>query len=133
MTAKGVEPGLFESLRRLSGTALGMLHSRLSLASLELGAAGERVLVSLLMAVAAALLAGAAVFALSVWLAFVVWDRTGPAVIAMIALAYAVAAAALLWRLRSRVRTTPPLLADTLAELRRDAQLLRAAGERDAL
>jgi uncharacterized membrane protein YqjE len=97
------DPGLFESLRRLSGTAVGMLHSRLSLASLELGAAGERVLVSLLMAVAAALLAGAAVVALSVWLAFALWDRTGP-----------------------------PLLADTLAELQRDAQLLRAAGERDA-
>ena len=133
MAAPSSDPGLFVSLRRLSGTAVGMLHSRLSLASLELGAAGERVLLMLLMALAAALLAGAAVVAASVWLAFALWDRTGPAVIAMIALAYAAAAAVLLWRLRSRTRSAPPLLADTLAELQRDAQLLRAAGERDAL
>jgi uncharacterized membrane protein YqjE len=46
-------------------------------------------------------------------------------VLGWLALAYFAAGAGLLWWLRARLRDSPPLLADTLAELRGDATLLR--------
>ena len=125
MTSRGGEPGLFEALRGLSATGLGMLQSRLELASLEAGEARDRLVFTLILALAAALLIGAAVAALSVWLAFAVWDRLGPGILALLAVVYVVAAAVVLLWLRARLRSEPALLADTLTELRHDARVLR--------
>lgn len=125
MTSRGDERGLFEALRGLSATALGMLQSRLELASLEVEEARDRLVFTLILALAAALLIGAAVAALSVWLAFAVWDRTGPGILALLALAYVAAAVVVLLWLRARLRREPALFADTLTELRHDARVLR--------
>jgi uncharacterized membrane protein YqjE len=88
MTSRGDERGLFDALRALSATLLGMLQSRLELASLEAAEAKDRFVYTLILALAAALLLGAAVAALSVWFAFAVWDRMGPGVLALLALVY---------------------------------------------
>ena len=61
--------------------------------------------------------------------AVALWPTLGHAVLGWLALAYFIAGAGLLWWLRERLRHSPPLLADTLAELRVDAALLR--GEAD--
>jgi len=128
VSAAGAQPGLGESLRRLVAAALGGLQSRLALAGLELEEARERLVVTLLLAFGAALAAAGAVVALSVWLVLVFWDRTGPALVGLFGLAYALLCAVLVWRLQARARTAPTLLADTLAELRRDAESLRPGG-----
>lgn len=119
------EPGLLDALTRLSASVVGTLRSRLELASLELGDAGRRLVVAIVACVAAALLLGGAVAVLTAWVAVALWGTLGHAVLGWIALAYALAGVALLSWLRAYWRCAPPLLADTLAELRHDAALAR--------
>lgn len=119
------EPGVLDALARLGASVVGTLRSRLELASLELGDAGRRLVVTVVACVAAALLLGGAVAVLTAWVAVALWATLGPAVLGWIALAYALAGAAVLGWLRAHWRRAPPLLADTLAELGRDAALAR--------
>ena len=119
------EPGLLDALARFGGSVFGMLQNRLELASVELGEAGSRLVLTIIASFAALLLLGGAVAALSAWVAVALWSTLGHAVLGWLALAYFAAGAGLLWWLRARLRNSPPLLADTLAELRVDAALLR--------
>ena len=119
------EPGLLDALARFGGSVFGMLQNRLELASLELGDAGSRLVLTIIASFAALLLLGGAVAALSAWVAVALWGTLGHAVLGWLALAYFCAGVGLLWWLRARLRNSPPLLADTLAELRVDAALLR--------
>jgi uncharacterized membrane protein YqjE len=123
------EPGLPDALGRFGGSVFGMLQSRLELASLELGEAGERLVLTIIASFAALLLLGGAVAALSAWVAVALWGTLGHAVLGWLALGYFAAGAGVLWWLRARLRNSPPLLADTLAELRVDAALLRGESE----
>lgn len=120
--------GLLDALGRIGGDLFGMLQNRLELASIELGEAGARLVLTIVASFAAVLMLGGAVAALSAWLAVALWPTLGHAVLGWLALAYFVAGAGLLWWLRARLRNSPPLLADTLAELRVDAALLRGEG-----
>ena len=119
------EPGLLDAIARFGGSLFGMLQNRLELASVELGEAGSRLVLTIIASFAALLLLGGAVAALSAWVAVALWSTLGHAVLGWIALVYFGAGAGLLWWLRARLRDSPPLLADTLAELRVDAALLR--------
>ena len=119
------EPGLLDALSRLRGTLFGVLQTRLELASIELGEAGGRLVVTLIASFAAVLLLSGAVLTLSVWVALALWSTLGHAVLGWIALAYVLAGAGLLAWLRGRQRREPSLLADTLTELRNDAVLMR--------
>ena len=119
------EPGLSEALRRLGGNLFSTVRHRLELASIEVGEASGRLVFTLVASIAALGLLGGAVFALSAWLAFALWPVLGHAVLGWIALAYALAGGGLLWWLRARMRTYPPLMAETLAELHNDAAFMR--------
>jgi uncharacterized membrane protein YqjE len=119
------DPGLIDALRRLGSTLFGTLHHRLELASIEAGEAGSRLVFTLVASIAALGLFGGAVFALSAWVAFALWPALGHAVLGWIALAYALAAAGLVWWLRARMLGYPPLMAETLAELHQDAAFMR--------
>ena len=119
------EPGLLDAIARFGGSLFGMLQNRLELASVELGEAGSRLVLTIIASFAALLLLGGAVAALSAWVAVALWSTLGHAVLGWIALVYFGAGTGLLWWLRARLRDSPPLLADTLAELRVDAALLR--------
>ena len=74
---------------------------------------------------AAVLMFGGAVAALSAWIAVALWPTLGHTVLGWIALAYGLGGVVLVWWLRARLRNDPPLLADTLAELRSDAAFMR--------
>ena len=119
------EPGLLDALSRLGGSLFGMLQNRLELASIELGEARGRLVFTIVASFAAVLLLGGAVVALSAWVAVALWGTLGHAVLGWLALAYGLAGAGLLWWLRARLRSDPPMLADTLAELRADAAFMR--------
>ena len=119
------DPGLLDAVARVGSSLIGMLHSRLELATLELGEARERLLLTLVASLAAVLLLAGAVVALTAWLAAALWPTLGHAVLGWIALAYGAAGIGLLWWLRARLRAAPPLLADTLAELQKDALMMR--------
>lgn len=118
-------PHLIDALRRVGASLFATLQHRLELASIEAGEAGGRLVFTLVVSMAALFLFGGAVIALSAWLAFVLWPTLGHAVLGWIALVYGLAGVALLWWLRVRIATYPPLMADTLAELHNDAALLR--------
>ena len=118
-------PHLIDALRRVGASLFATLQHRLELASIEVGEAGGRLVVTLVVSVAALFLFGGAVIALSAWLALALWPTLGHAVLGWIALGYALAGAGLLWWLRARVASYPPLMAETLAELHNDAALLR--------
>ena len=119
------DPGLLEAVARVGGSLVGLLHNRLELASIEVAEARERLVLTIIASFAAVLLFGGAVVALSAWVAVALWPSLGPAVLAWIALVYGVAGAGTLLWLRSKLHNDPPLLGDTLAELRTDAATLR--------
>jgi len=125
MTIRRDEPGLLDALTRLAGSVFAMAQSRLELASLELGEARSRLMLMLVASFAAVLLLGGAVAALSAWVAVALWSTLGQAVLVWIALAYGLAGGAVIWWLLASLRHDPPLLADTLAELRSDAAFMR--------
>jgi len=125
MTNRHDEPGLLDALSRLAGHLFGMAQSRLELASLELSAARAQLMLMLIASFAAVLLLGGAIAALSAWVAVALWPTLGHMVLGWIALAYALAGGAVVWWLRARLHNDPPLLADTLAELRSDAAFMR--------
>jgi uncharacterized membrane protein YqjE len=119
------DPGLLEAVARVGSSLFDMLQNRLELASIEIGEARERLVFTIVASFAALLLLGGAVLALTAWVAAAAWPSLGPAVLGWIALAYGAAGVGLLWWLRAKLRSDPPLLADTLAELRTDAATMR--------
>ena len=130
MTTRRDEPSLLDAFSRLAGHLFGMAQSRLELASLELSEARARLMLIMVASFAAVLLFGGAVAALSAWVAVALWSTLGHAVLGWIALAYGLAGGAVVWWLRAKLRNDPPLLADTLAELRSDAAFMRGDGDR---
>jgi uncharacterized membrane protein YqjE len=124
------DPGLLDALTRLGGNLVGALRNRLELASIEIGEASARLVATVVAGVAAVLLLGGAVGMLTAWVAAALWSTLGAAVLAWLALVYGLAGAGLLWWLQHRLRSAPPLLADTLAELQRDASALHGGRDR---
>src|SRR5260221_2695781 len=121
----GSEPGLLDALVRVVGNVFGMLQNRIELASLELGEAGGRLLTTIIASLGALLLVFGALAALSAWIAVGLWATLGSAVLGWLALAYAAAAGALVLWLRARLRDAPSPLAETVAELAKDAAAIR--------
>ena len=121
------EPGLSDALRRVSGTAFAIFQSRLELASLELGAARQRFLVSAMLGLFAILLSIVGLVALSVCLVLLLWDQMGVLALAAMGLIYLAVGLLLIAKLKSHLRTQPRLFEATNAELQRDASMLRGS------
>ncbi len=119
------DSGVFDALRRAAGTLMAMLQSRLELASLELGEAGQRLFLAAALGLFGVLLLGAAVVMASVWLVMLSWPTLGPAALLVCAGAYLLTGLGLLAWVRAHLRKQPALLSATLSELQRDAALLR--------
>lgn len=114
--------GLLRAAVALGATAL---VTRGELAALELTEARQRAGVWVALALAAAALLFAALLAATLLVVSVFWDTHRFEAIAAVALAYALAGGALLAWLLARLRSAPPLLHATLAELKQDCAALR--------
>jgi uncharacterized membrane protein YqjE len=117
---RGPIGGLFKSIAQLLATAVGIAQTRLELLSTELQEEVHRVAEIMVLAVIALLAAGGGLFLLALGIIFVFWDthRTAAAVgVTGTFLLIAVVAALML---RSKLRSKPPLLDATLAELKKD-------------
>ncbi len=121
------EPGLFEALRRVSGTALSIFQSRFELASLELSVARSRLVESALIGLFGVLLLVVGIVALSVCVVLLLWDRMGLLALAGMGLIYLVAGFVLISKLRRHLRSQPRLFEATHAELQRDAAAFRGS------
>ena len=112
----GPAAGLFQSLSNFASTLVAIAHTRLQLLTTELQEEVRQV---------GAILLWAFIAVFAALIAFVFWDtHRGAVSLAMIAGFLGIAAAAAL-TLRSKLRSKPPLLDDTLAELAKDRDQLR--------
>jgi uncharacterized membrane protein YqjE len=118
--ARGPISGLFRSLAHLLATAIGIAQTRLELLSTELQEEMHRVAEIMLWATVALLAAGVGLFMLALVIVIVFWDTHRIlASIAVTSVFFLIAAIAVLM-LRAKVRSKPPLLDATLAELKKD-------------
>jgi uncharacterized membrane protein YqjE len=117
---RGPISGLFRSLAHLLATAIGIAQTRLELLTTELQEEMHRVAEIMLWATVALLAAGIGLFLLALVIIFVFWDTHRVlASIAVTGVFFAIAAIAGLV-LNAKVRSKPPLLDATLAELKKD-------------
>lgn len=118
--------GMFESLRRLGDSVLSLVNSRLELASVELQEEKYR-LIDLLVRAAALVVLGILTLVSATALVVVIfWERSPVAALAIVTGLYALAALMVALGIRGRLKNTPPPLADTIAELKKDREWLRA-------
>ncbi len=118
--------GLFQSLGNFAGSLIAIAHTRLQLLTTELQEEVRQVGAILLWAFIAAFTALLALFLGALAVIFVFWDTHRIAAsLSMIGLFVAIAIGAGLMLAR-KLRDKPPMLDDTLAELAKDRDNLRA-------
>jgi uncharacterized membrane protein YqjE len=118
--------GLFQSLSNFAGSLIAIAHTRLELLTTELQEEVRQVGAILLWAFVAAFTAMLGLFLASLVVIFAFWDTHRIAAsLAMIGMFVAMAIFAALV-LRKKLREKPPLLDDTLAELAKDRDNLKA-------
>lgn len=118
--------GLFQSLNQLLATLIAIVHTRLELLTTELQEEVRHVGAILLWAFVAAFAAMMGLFLIALAVIFVFWDTHRlTAALVMVGLFLGVTVVAGLI-LRHKLRTKPPLLDDTLAELAKDRDQLKA-------
>jgi uncharacterized membrane protein YqjE len=118
--------GLFQSLSNFAGTLIAIAHTRLQLLTTELQEEVRQVGAILLWAFIAAFAAMMGLFLGALAVIFVFWDTHRIAAsLAMIALFIVIAIVAALI-LAKKLRSKPPMLDDTLAELAKDRDNLKA-------
>jgi uncharacterized membrane protein YqjE len=118
--------GLFQSLSNFAGTLIAIGHTRLQLLTTELQEEVRQVGAILLWAFIAAFTALLGLFLAALVVIFAFWETHRIAAsLAMIAMfvAFAIFAALVL---RKKLRSKPPMLDDTLAELAKDRDNLKA-------
>lgn len=120
-------PRLFASLRQLLVTALGMAHTRMALAGVELEEELQR-LIGLLLSMLALLVFGLmGVLMLTLLVVLAVDAAQRVAVLAIFAASYLGLGAWFWWRIQRALATRPPFLQATLAEMAKDRDALQAA------
>lgn len=125
----GEEPtagGMFQSLSRFSGTLLGIVHTRLELLRTELQEEVQHAAKLALWGFVAAFAGLMALFMGALTVVFAFWDTHRLiASLTMVGLFVVIAVAAALVA-SHKLRTKPPMLDATLAELAKDRDQLRA-------
>ncbi len=120
-------PRLFASLRQLLLTLLGMAHTRMALASVELEDELQR-LIGLLLSLLGLLVFGlVGMLMLTLLLVLAVDATQRVAVLALLALGYLGLGGWFWWRLQRALATRPPFFQATLAEMAQDREALQAA------
>ena len=126
--------GLFQSLSNFAGSLIAIAHTRLQLLTTELQEEVRQVGAILLWAFIAAFTALLGLFLGALAVIFVFWDTHRIAAsLAMIGLFVAIAIGAGARCSRKKLRSKPPMLDDTLAELAKDRDNLKARHDEPAL
>ncbi len=111
-------------MEALGGALIGFLHTRLSLAALELDEMRERTVERLIIVLVAVLCFAFALFGASVLVVIVFWETNRIAALSMVILAYVAIGLIALWRLSARGSTERPPFAETIAQFERDRMWL---------
>jgi len=119
-------PGIIASLRQLAATGVGILRTRLELLANELEEERVRTLQIAVLGIFA-LFCGCVAFLLATaWIVIALWDQYRLMTLGALTLAYLGGAVFALLALRRKVAQRPKLFSTSLAELRRDQDLLRS-------
>lgn len=120
-------PRLLVSLRQLLITVLGMAHTRMALAGVELEEELQR-LIGLLLSLLGLLVFGlVGVLMLTLLLVLAVDAAQRVPVLAFLAASYLGLGGWFWWRIQRALATRPPFLQATLAEMAQDREALQAA------
>ncbi len=126
MTAGPLQAGLFASVKRLLASVLELGSTRLSLISVEIEEQIEYAAGLLLWGIAAILFGSLTVLLLALTILIVFWDTHRLLAAGLITAAFAVIAIVAAVTVRGLLRRRPRFLADSAAELQRDAAALGA-------
>jgi uncharacterized membrane protein YqjE len=112
------------AIRRAAKAASALMLARAEFAAVELTQTGVDALRWLIWALVATALIALTLIAATATIVLALWDWLGWLSLALLTLTYAVGTAYLLVRLRRKLQTRRPLLAQTLAELSKDREAL---------
>ena len=126
----GGSNGMMDSLRRMLSSLIELVHTRAELLTTEVEEEIHRAAGLLLWALVAVVSGGFAVMMLSATVIIAFWDGYRLLAACLVTLLFTVILVTALLTLRARLKARPPLLAESLAELRRDREAL-GGRERD--
>lgn len=116
---------------RIVAALVAMIHTRLELAAVEVQEEAHRLAAYLAwMLLAVFLAAGAALFA-ALFVVVLFWDDYRLQAVGGMAVLFALACAVIVMKVRASFASRPPLLAATLAELRKDVDFVKGVGQSD--
>jgi uncharacterized membrane protein YqjE len=116
--------GLFDRARRVLASLLALAETRLALVTTEIQEELNRLASMLLWALVAIFFSGLTILAAGALLVIALWDQYRLWAAGSVVLVFAAIAAFAGWRMRARLAAGSPLLAGSLAELRRDHDAL---------
>jgi len=116
--------GLFESLKTLSGSLVGIVHTRLELLSTDIAEEREHLATLLVLGLVALFCLGVGVVLLAILIAVAFWDTHRLAALGGLTGFFMIAGAGLAWLALHKARTKPRLFDASLAELSKDRQHL---------
>lgn len=123
--SSGAAPhGILDSLRRVLSTVIELLYTRAELFTTEVEEEIHRAAGLLVWALVAIIAGGFTILLLSLTVVIAFWDDHRLLAALFVTLLFAGLFGTALLTLRSRIRSRPPLLAETLSELRRDREAL---------
>ena len=127
-----LRPDFRTAAARFVNSALGLAHTRVELAAVELAEERERQKRSALLIDGAVFLLSFAVLGVAAFVVVYFWDTHRLEAIAAVTVIFAVAGGLLLWRNTVLARESPTPFAATLAELDKDRTWLAGGGNRSA-
>lgn len=118
--------GFFDSLRAVMASFVGLLQTRLDLASTEIAEEGERLKELVLLAAIALFCLSLAAILLTAWIVILFWETHRLYVLGGLALFYLGAGAIAALVLRKKAAARPKLFSATFAELAKDRERLES-------
>jgi uncharacterized membrane protein YqjE len=116
--------GLFESLKTLSGSLVGIVHTRLELLSTDIAEERAHLTTLLVLGLVALFCLGVGVVLLAILIVVAFWESHRLAALGGLTGFFLIAGAGLAWLAMHKARTKPRLFDASLAELSKDRQHL---------
>ena len=119
-----VAGGLFESLKTLSVSLVGIVHTRLELLSTDIAEEREHLITLLILVLLALFFLGVGVVLLALLIVVAFWESHRLLALGGVTGFFLLASAGMAWLAVHKTRTRPRLFAASLAELSKDRQHL---------
>jgi uncharacterized membrane protein YqjE len=116
--------GLFDSLKALSSSLIGIVHTRLELLSTDIAEEWTHLTTFLVLVLVALFCLGVGVLLLAILIAVVFWESHRLMALGGLTGLFLTAAAGVGWLAMHKMRTRPRLFEASLAELSKDRQQL---------